>query len=400
MKPIDVHAAVQSLLMEHGSYEPLELLLGTGLLDYQHYRAWRCGERPTLDSALGAGSAAAEDVLQTAAEWATRLGLQSEISEPCGWEHSAGVVRVASSNPRLHTLLCTWYRAPASGAQLDLFADSAETIALGALLDALVEQDRARAAQAVDRLAALSPGHRYLDGARSLIAALAAPTPSGAGEAAVLLKRIEHDWLPAANAMLGARSRDLLAPVWRAVAVAMEGEAFDPDQPRRHASWVFGRCLDWRGVRRSVLALAGYRQQPVLVARLADAERRLGARAAAIELWFELCWAVPETFRQSVEARGFADWALVRAWTRAKAEDLDPELTPEWFPAWMLLEEPGLARMLPASGREDPPAGTYDVLRRLLRDRDRQVEDHIGLRRALQRNHPGLLARYLEGLNP
>ena len=50
-----VQAAVQQLLMEHGEYVPLELLLATNRLGYEDYRAWREGRLETLDGVLADG---------------------------------------------------------------------------------------------------------------------------------------------------------------------------------------------------------------------------------------------------------------------------------------------------------------------------------------------------------
>ena len=50
-----VQAAVQQLVMEHGEYAPLELLLATNRLGYDDYRAWREGRLETLDAVLADG---------------------------------------------------------------------------------------------------------------------------------------------------------------------------------------------------------------------------------------------------------------------------------------------------------------------------------------------------------
>ena len=50
-----VQAAVQQLLMEHGEYAALELLLVANRLGYDHYRAWREGRLDTLDAEFADG---------------------------------------------------------------------------------------------------------------------------------------------------------------------------------------------------------------------------------------------------------------------------------------------------------------------------------------------------------
>ena len=51
-----VHAAVERLVMEHGGYVPLELLLATNRLPYEDYRAWRDGRLAALDAVLADGA--------------------------------------------------------------------------------------------------------------------------------------------------------------------------------------------------------------------------------------------------------------------------------------------------------------------------------------------------------
>lgn len=51
----EVQAAVQQLVVEHGEYAPLELLLATNRLGYEDYRAWRECRLENLDAVLTDG---------------------------------------------------------------------------------------------------------------------------------------------------------------------------------------------------------------------------------------------------------------------------------------------------------------------------------------------------------
>ena len=57
-----------------------------------------------------------------------------------------------------------------------------------------------------------------------------------------------------------------------------------------------------------------------------------------------------------IEAADFPDWALRSAWRVALEQDFEPEMTAEWFPAWMLLEEPGLAAALAPCRTDGDPS--------------------------------------------
>ncbi|MCZ0944625.1 MAG: hypothetical protein OXJ53_16360 [Gammaproteobacteria bacterium] len=67
-----------------------------------------------------------------------------------------------------------------------------------------------------------------------------------------------------------------------------------------------------------------------------------------------------------LDAPRVPDAALLGAWRAAKASDIEPEVTIAWFPAWMLLAEPGLARVLDFAGGKQPPDRAFDLLKALL----------------------------------
>ena len=125
--PAHVQAAVQHLVIEHGEYAPLELLLATNRLSYDDYRAWREGRRETLDSVLTDGRRELCAWLEGTRSWARALGLAAESAVHHGWENIAGIVLVASADPRLNALLSTRFRHAQEHDQLDLFIDRQRT---------------------------------------------------------------------------------------------------------------------------------------------------------------------------------------------------------------------------------------------------------------------------------
>ena len=389
-----VQAAVQQLVMEHGEYAPLELLLATNRLGYDDYRAWREGRLETLDAVLADGKREICAWLEGAQSWADVLGLAAEPAVHLGWEENAAAVLVASADPRLNALLSARFRHTREHDQLDLFIDSAQTAAVNALLDALIARDADQARQAFERLVRIDRDHGQRFHAAKLISALEAPVPEGSAQGLELLERMEREWVPAASILLGARRRDFLAPLWRDIARALDPARFDPSRPERHATRAYREGLDWEHLRQSVLAVPGYATEPVLLARLAEAHWRLHDRANAIESWFALCRLAPEVFERVIEAADFPDWALRTAWRVALEQDFEPEMTPVWFPAWMLLEESGLAGVLAPRHTDDAPSRAFDMVIALLAHPDLD-ERGIELRRSLQAIHPGLLGRFL-----
>ena len=389
-----VQELVQQLVLEHGEYAPLELLLAANRLRYEDYRAWREGRVASLDAVLGGGPGAVRAWLEGAQRWAQALGLDREPVVHHGWEANAVAVLAASGDPRLDALLNVRFRRSREHEQLDLFIDGAQTAAVNALVGALAARDAGEARQALDRLVGLDRDHGQRFHALALIAALEMPAPEGLEQALDRLDRMGREWVPAATALLGARRRDFLAPLWRGIGRALEPAPFDPRHPGRHASGAYREGLDWEHLKRSVLAVPGHEREPILLARLAEAECRLGNRAVAAERWFALCRLAPEAFERLIEAPDFPDWAFRAAWRLAREQDFEPELTPEWFPAWMLLEEPGLAGVLEPRHADDAPSRAFDAVIALISHPD--ADDRgVALRRALRAVHPGLLDRYL-----
>lgn len=74
--------------------------------------------------------------------------------------------------------------------------------------------------------------------------------------------------------------------------------------------------------------------------------------------------------------------------------ELEHETTPVWFPAWMLIEEPGLAGVLPPRRTDDDPSRAFDAVM-ALPAHPATDERGIELRRSLWNIHPGLLRRFL-----
>ena len=66
----DLQAQVDALLLEQGSFAPLELLFATGRLLYADYEAWRRGEVGSLDEVLMGRREAVREELERAVAYA------------------------------------------------------------------------------------------------------------------------------------------------------------------------------------------------------------------------------------------------------------------------------------------------------------------------------------------
>ena len=393
----EAQSAMQQLLAEHGSCSSLELLLATNRLAYEDYRAWRRGERETLDGALRGGAQDIQALMRRMHRWAASLNLKEQSTSLYGIDDCAGAELVVSEIAALDASLRMEFSAAADRAQLDIFLDTSETAATSDVVTALASRDAAAARARLQHLASINPDNWAIADAGSLLEALQAPPPGDVEQAYRRLALMERRWLPAACAVMRGAGRDFLAPMWRALAAALESAPFDPTQPHRHAGWAYLNGLDWANAKRSIEAADGYRSQPSLLGWLAAAQWRLRDRKAALELWFELCWRHPDHFEELIKSNGFPDSVVRMRWFNAQDEDVQPTISPAWFPAWMVLQEPGLAKALAPCGRGTAPERAFDLLLALrVGGSDRQNMDN---RKALQALHPNLLNRYLDSLD-
>ncbi len=388
-----MQAAVQQLLSTHGFYSPIELLLATNRLGYDDYQGWRRGEHRNLDPCLPDGVTEARTLLEQAATWARALHLDPEAVSFFGTDTHSGIELKASADPPLDDLLHVEYRRDVDRAQPDLFLDGAQAQIQNELVDAIAARNTKVCDGVLRRLAALDDQHWAISHAVVLIDALRAATPNQAEGTRRRLEVMETVWLPAASALLGAAARDFLSPLWRDLGEALEGLPYDTINPKVHASWAYLNGLDWANVKRTVLDVPTWESEPALQIRIALARWRLAEYVEAIRAWFLLCWRFPGHFAECVESPAFPNSSLQRAWMAAQDHDIEPPITPPWFPAWMLIEQPGMAKSIGRCGGNTAPERAFDHLVAL--HGGHSDREDLELRRSLKNLHPDLLAHYL-----
>ena len=276
--------------------------------------------------------------------------------------------------------------------QTDLFFDSREVVANNELREALRSGNASEAERKLNELAGLAPDHAALQPAAVIIDALRTPPPRDLSATVAYLELLEREWALAAETLFKAEGKTLLAPRWRAIGQALENVAFDPAHPDRHASRAYLEAGDWEAVISVVQAEDGFAEQPVLIGRLAQALWQTQRTVPAIERWFALCWLAPEYFTGLIENGHISASLLLEHWRGAINADVEPEISTVWFPAWMILHEPGLARFIESRDATSGPQRAFDLARKLIMSDDEQME----ARRQLKDIHPGLFRCFLE----
>jgi len=228
--------AVDQLLLEQGCYTPLELLLLEGRLSYADYEAWRAGERDFLDEELFGDPQQSRALLEQGAAYATDLGLEADPFNYPRWGGGEGTKLRFSPVHLFDRLFHTRYRKPVDAPQLDLFMDATGVTLVNGVIRALVARDHTEARRLLERLLDTDPGNHQI-GDLELLTEAAEGLQRPLEDASAGLDCLEQTLTPLASDRLGAGSRDFLAPFWRRLFEAVENEPFDPDRPKRHASY-------------------------------------------------------------------------------------------------------------------------------------------------------------------
>jgi hypothetical protein len=212
---------------------------------------------------------------------------------------------------------------------------------------------------------------------------------------------------PTARRLLGAQSRDLLSPLWGQLADAVRGAPFDPNEPALHRSFALCQAQDWPAVGDSVLSESGWQEHAALCLRLAESSFNRRQRVPALAAWCQVCWRAPAEASQAVGKLRQPE--LTTLWQRFLDDEPDADgaardtriagsatgsatLTESDFPAWLLLNEPGLALPLAEDLATGTPAEeSYRCVHRWIHARRaRKQADELALRKNLQAIHPAL----------
>ena len=393
----ETREAVDQLLFEQGTYTPLELLLAEGRLLYADYEAWRGGQCDYLEELLFGDPEQSYDLMQRAEDYARALGLAPETQRYVSGETQQGQRLRFSSASAPDRCFHTGYRKDDAAPQLDLLMDTAGVVLANGIIRALVQRDAVEARRLLERLFETDPGHRQLGGLERLV--VAGSEASSIEDTGLELLKLQRELCPLAEEMLGPGARYFLAPQWQRLTQALLDVDFDADNPELHSSYSALRAEDWGQVKASVEVASNWEEQPVLLRRHARACGRLHQDFEAVSDWFRLCWRFPD---EAVNIGNEAEPQWRRYWQRFL--ELDPELPNRDFPAWVLIDQPGLARWLATEqcfdGFDMPE--DYRATAELVQARPSQLVD-AGLmdrRKLLQVSNPELFACYLRDFMP
>jgi hypothetical protein len=400
---------VDDQLLEQGAFSVLELLLVSGRLAYSDYESWRRCEIEFLDSVLMGSPEKIRTQIEQAVSYARSIGLVEQPQEFTSWQTDAGMgnkpLRI-SDQPQSHRLMAGRFIPAQQAPQMDLFLDNPVSALTNGIVRALAAGNASDAQRQLDRLYSIAPNHSDLAGYDRLLATLhrlGQPIEDAQQELDFLLET-----MPTAKRLLGAQWRELLTPLWRQLADALEGRTFSADQPQLHRTFALSQAQDWASVSACVLKESQWWQQPSLCLLLAHSGAFQHRRIEALTGWFNLCWHAPDEAATALHRTQQPDAGVGAAWQQFLAvedelDDADTDetaLTPCDFPAWMLLHEAGLARQLSVdlAQTQTPGEERYRCVHKWIEARRTQRrDDELALRKALQASQPTLF-RYLKSV--
>jgi hypothetical protein len=399
-----LQAQVDAQLLEQGAFAPLELLFNSGRLLYSDYEGWRRREIDLLDGVLMGNPDKIKAQIEQAVSYARRIKLIEQPQEFHAWHQSAPADAAGSDrplrismDPQLQRLIGSRYVRAQSVPQMDLFFDNPVVALTNGIVQALTTRNLPSAQRQLDQLYAQAPTHSDLAAFDQLLAALGHlghPVEESRQELAFLL-----EVTPNARRLLGAQSRDLLSPLWVQLGDAVRSAPFDANEPALHRSFALSQAQDWAGVSDSVMSESGWQEHAPLCLRLAESAFNRRQRVAALAAWCQVCWRTPSEASQAVSKLRQPE--LTALWQRFLDDESGPDgatsagattLTESDFPAWLLLEEPGLALPLAEDLATGAPAEeSYRCVHRWIHARRARKEtDELGLRKKLQSLHPAL----------
>jgi hypothetical protein len=409
----ELQGQVDAQLLEQGSFTVMDFLLDSGRLLPDDYDRWRRGELGSLDDVLMGSTQKIRAELESAAAYARKIGLVQEQQTFHAWRSDAAGTDPlqVSKDATLRSLIASRYLRAQNAPQLDLFFDNPVVALTNGIVRALSGGNRAEAQRLLDLLYAQAPNHADLAAYDRLLAALThrgRPIEEPRRELSFLLQT-----LPIAKRLMGSQARDLLTPLWRQLAETLRGNSFQPAEPDLHTSFCLCQAQDWEGASRAVYAAPQWQRHAALCLRLAQCRFHLGDRTGSLAAWFHLCWHAPGEAAEALDRR-HTDSAMAASWRRfvdsadeatvdAPAVDgaavdgtrSDATLDTADFPAWLLLQEPGLTQQLSVELATGDTASqeSYRLVHRWINARRAGRDDEeMALRKALQATNRALFA--------
>jgi hypothetical protein len=381
-----IHHQVDLMLFEEGRFSVITWLLREGCLDYSDYQKWRNGETGYLEDHFKATIQAIMTDLEIAQQYAKKLKLESFPLSYTSVDNQRLYICRSAANELMFT---TEYEPAQDRLQLDLFFDSAPACTENDLIRAIIDKREDDVFRLMSQLQALAP-EKQQKFARLL--ALQNELTVSRKSSERKIKLLQQTVTPLAFDVLGQFAHDFLTPLWHMLSAEVADRYFDAELPEDHLSFTAFKGFQWQQVLASITQEAGWIKQPVLLFRYGEACFKLNKELEGLESWFRLFIAFPVVAETLVGNTCYrlllSDWRLFN--------ELDPELEPSFFPAWIVLKKPALAKNAFTFNCESVANASLQLMCSLVGCKKNDVnETIIKLRGRLQQQNPLLFVHYM-----
>jgi hypothetical protein len=291
-------------------------------------------------------------------------------------------------SPANEDIFTTIYQPAEDRVQMDLFFDSAPVLAVQDLIQAIVDRRDDDIVMLLRQLKALAPDKypafdRLLAQQNQLTC-----YPDSQSKIEFLLSTLT----PLAFSVLGRFANDFLTPFWQQLSLEISGRVFSAESPEDHLSFTAFKAFQWHEVIAAIEREADWNTQPALLYRYAEACFKLNREEEGLENWFRLFMLFPESAEALIAGSG--NYLLLSDWQ--SFNDLDPELEPAFFPAWMVLKKPALAKIAVNIDGENIGNNSLRLIRDLAAGVGAGLDDGaIKLRAGLRQQNPNLFVHYM-----
>ena len=353
---------IDQILMDNGEYSPIELLLAESRLLYNDYESWMNGEIDYLEDVLFGDPDHIKTMLQQAQSYVAQLPMLKARPLLPVPQYNVRQAKQFSRNPSLEKIFNTRYEKADDQPQMDLFVDGGAGNLINGIVLELSNNDFIAARRLLEQLYDIQPDNSKLNDLEVLVR-YAEQSENSPMPVVEDLYYLQNQLTAMAQTHMAARSRGYLVTQWRRLTKALSSHSFDPAQPELHTSFSAIQSLDWNTAKQAIENEPQWRNHPVLLLRHVHCCTRLWQLNDALLSWFYLCWLFPQD--TDINAAQ-ADSALKSDWLEFL--DLEPELDPKVFPAWYILNKPGLIKTLPDLGsqKNTPCDETYKIMQRML----------------------------------
>ena len=287
--------------------------------------------------------------------------------------------------------------------QLDIFEDSRDLQLRNDVLVALERRDVPAARVAWQRFSEAFALDATLPDLTVLIDALASRTTDRFHDHDAVRRArqaVSQTLEPTVLKLFGASAgKAWLMPFWRKLAQRATPLVFHAEHSEDHAAALWLRASEWPAAIDAVAGIESWRRIPVPLAWMAEAQYRVAGLAQVWALLAELAWLSPRLFEQTTKRLADPLLHKLRKGFDANFEGQGDVSDLAWFPAWVLIEQAGLAALLAktqASNHTAPEQALRLLVELLGLEHQGRHHDIVAKRKSLRDLHTGLYAAYMK----